>query len=399
MKPITIAMASDHTYLAPMQTTIKSVMYHNQNVRFYIINTDIPQEWFYNLQRYLEPLHSSIIDKKIDAHSFDNFAAPGAYVSYMAYGRLLIPQLIPDDKVLYLDSDTIVAGNLRKLFQTDLQGHYVAAVRDCVIDGFNSGVMLINNAKLKQNNDKIKHLFAAGQNQSNQQADQSALNAIFGEDYLSLDDRYNYMIGSERDLFYHPDQAGDFFDRLKQIQSPVIYHFTSADKPWNLVTGGTTRDIWWQYYDLPWTSIVARNPLPNVRKPSKGQFFTFTRTTNLQNFEQLVQAMPDFDFNVASWVNMAPELMHLIEYPNVHLFPLVSGPNVDKLERQALAYLDINDDKEAQMVQKANDLHTPIFTFQRFALNEGYQRYHIFADDDTDGMVHALRKLASQKDY
>lgn len=388
-----VALAADQNYQGPMTTVIKSLMYHNDNINIYVINTNLPQEWFSNINRYLTKLNSKIIDKKIDENLFKNLATPGAYLSYMAYGRLLIPKIVPADKVLYLDSDTIVQDNLNNLFNTNLQDHYLAAVRDCVIDGFNSGVMLINNQKLKHENSKIQAIFSAGQNQSNPQADQSALNIVFGDDYLPLNDEYNYMIGSERDLFYHPEEAGDFFERISQVSNPKIVHYTSADKPWKLTSGGSMRELWWQYNNLSWDDVVKRSPLPATERNPKGSCFTFTRTLNLEHIEDLVRNLPDYDFNIASWVNMAPELMRLIQYHNVHLFPIISGPHIDQLIKSTNIYLDINDDKEAQMVEKANNLNKPILTFNSAALNQGYDNYQVFGDNDLDGMIHRIKEI------
>lgn len=42
----------------------------------------------------------------------------------------LIPDILKEDKVLYLDSDIIVIGDLTSLFETDLGDSPVAAVRD-----------------------------------------------------------------------------------------------------------------------------------------------------------------------------------------------------------------------------------------------------------------------------
>ena len=41
-----IALAADNAYLIPLETTIKSVLYHNRDVDFYILNSDIAPEWF-----------------------------------------------------------------------------------------------------------------------------------------------------------------------------------------------------------------------------------------------------------------------------------------------------------------------------------------------------------------
>ena len=41
-----IVLAADNAYLIQLETTIKSILYHNQDVDFYILNSDIAPEWF-----------------------------------------------------------------------------------------------------------------------------------------------------------------------------------------------------------------------------------------------------------------------------------------------------------------------------------------------------------------
>lgn len=39
-----IVLAADNAYLIPLEMTIKSVLYHNRDVDFYILNSDIAPE-------------------------------------------------------------------------------------------------------------------------------------------------------------------------------------------------------------------------------------------------------------------------------------------------------------------------------------------------------------------
>lgn len=39
-------LAGDYGYIRQIETTLKSICYHNSDVKAYIFNQDIPQEWF-----------------------------------------------------------------------------------------------------------------------------------------------------------------------------------------------------------------------------------------------------------------------------------------------------------------------------------------------------------------
>ena len=83
---------------------------------------------------------------------------PNAILSYAAFFRYFIADEVQEDRVLYLDSDTIVNAKLDDLFTMDLQGYAIAAVQDFGQDGwlttFNAGMLLIDAKKWRE---KIQH--------------------------------------------------------------------------------------------------------------------------------------------------------------------------------------------------------------------------------------------------
>ena len=127
------------------------------------------------------------------------------------FGRYLIPQLISDDKVLYLDCDVMARGSLWDLWQTDLTNYYLAGVPDYnvmhrgrlkerfgadfkVEEYVNSGVLLINNKKWRGENLFETLLDYSIKNASLLQwPDQDAINFICRKHKKLLLDRYNVM--------------------------------------------------------------------------------------------------------------------------------------------------------------------------------------------------------------
>ena len=57
----TIALSVDYGWIDKAETTLKSIYAHNQDVKTYIINPDIPHEWFMNINRYLKELNSEVL--------------------------------------------------------------------------------------------------------------------------------------------------------------------------------------------------------------------------------------------------------------------------------------------------------------------------------------------------
>jgi len=152
--------------------------------------------------------------------------------------RILLPYLIPSDKIIYLDCDVIVNLDIMELWETDLGSFYLGAVHDQGIMDvahnitvlglnpdtyFNSGVILfeLNNIRQKMNwyEDIVNFLRRFP---STTMPDQDVLNHVFGGNYLQMDQRFNtfYIEGAEQDF-----------------QNKIV-HFAGDIKCWNPLSSG-----------------------------------------------------------------------------------------------------------------------------------------------------------------
>lgn len=61
----TIVLAGDRNYTRQLETTIKSILYHNRDVKIYILNQDIMPDWFRKPRKIARMLGSEIIDVKL----------------------------------------------------------------------------------------------------------------------------------------------------------------------------------------------------------------------------------------------------------------------------------------------------------------------------------------------
>lgn len=110
----TIVLVADNAYLIPLETTIKSVLYHNKDVDFYILNNDIAPEWFKLLGKKMEVVNSTIKNIYIDKEIFEGYKT-GPHINYATYFRFFAPEVVDADRILYIDSDLIVTGDLSPL--------------------------------------------------------------------------------------------------------------------------------------------------------------------------------------------------------------------------------------------------------------------------------------------
>lgn len=270
---INIALAADRNYAEQVITLIKSVCYHHKNVRFYLIHQDYPDEWFMALNQHLTNVGAEIIPVTV----LDSFRFPSKlqeYITQATFYRYIIPE-IPEDRVIYLDSDIVVDGNIEEMYFSDFNGKYVLAVEDMYISYtkhsyiefpdlkpyFNAGVLLVNN-KLWKENDLAEYLIQMTKQYPNVMfGDQDILNIVLKDKWGILSNVYNYQTGVIHGFPRLEENMPDK-ERIAKYQKqvneaePTIIHYTSKYKPWlNNKYFVLLREKYWFYYQLSWEEI------------------------------------------------------------------------------------------------------------------------------------------------
>lgn len=391
-----IVLAADNAYLIPLETTIKSVLYHNRDVDFYILNSDIAPEWFKLLGRKMEVVNSTIHNVHLNKELFEGYKT-GPHLNYASYFRFFATEVVDSDRVLYLDSDIIVTGNLNSLFKIDFKGHYIGAVDDVYAyegrkSGFNSGVLLMDTVKWKEHSIVTSLLeLAAEQNQTVHLGDQSILNIYFEDNWLALDETYNYMVGT--DTFRLAQEC----ERLDD-NPPVVVHYASHDKPWNTYSISRLRELWWTYRDLDWSEIAFRRSSLNYferSNQSQKQAMVVTWSADIKHLEYLLQQLPDWHIHVAAPVFCIDSLTRLSTYSNMTLYQSILHQRIDWLLDDSSVYLDINTGGEVfNVVTRAHERGKKIVTFDttRKSMDDGIYD-GVFCVDEPEALVNAIKKL------
>ena len=163
--------------------------------------------------------------------------------------RLFIPVMFPKyHKCIYIDADTVIPGDISRLYNEDLGNNYLGCIVDkSTIDNeilasyfeevvgiprdkyINSGVLLMNSKKLREL--KIDEKFLD-------------LYTKYGFDVIAPDQDYiNSM------CYGHIKYLSDIYDAMpnpnnKEVENPVIIHYNLFLKPWQYENV--------QYYDYFW---------------------------------------------------------------------------------------------------------------------------------------------------
>ena len=392
----TIVLAGDRNYTTQLETTIKSILYHNRDVKIYILNQDIIPDWFRKPRKIARMLGSDIIDVKLPEQTVFQDWEKQDHISSIAYARFFIPEYVPEDKVLYLDSDLIVNTSLEKLFSIDLENRLLAAVKDTDGITFNTGVLLINNEKWRQ--EKLKERLIEQSvvtikevkegNFENFNGDQTILNQVCSSQWLELNRIYNLQVGHDIVALYNNWQGHLAFN-----DKPVVIHFTTFRKPWTTLIANRYRDLWWEFHDLEWTKVLQHHLGEFELSSSLDKEFsclTLTNSQDLEGIEELVTSLPDVVFHIAAWTDMGDELTKLAVYDNVRLHPQIVPPVLDKLKQSTNLYLDINHGSaDENFLKSLKELDKRLLAFQ--STHHGNLGQIVFENGKVSFMIDAIK--------
>ena len=219
--------------------------------------------------------------------------------------RLLMGEILPNniEKILYLDGDTIVRGNLSDLWNMDMNGKTIGMSIEPTIEKerisilelgdypyYNSGVLLVNLKRWRELEAGRKiieyykkfdgQLFAA---------DQDAINGAMKDEIITISPKYNFY-----NIFYQypysflvknmkPKKyiSREMFEDA--VKNPVIIHYLGEERPWR--SGNTHKyrndyrkylnmTCWkdtpdeegWKFYFICWNIFnFVIKPFPGLR--------------------------------------------------------------------------------------------------------------------------------------
>lgn len=245
MKTLNICYALNDRYASYCGASMVSILENNRtnNIVFHILSDTIEQSFKSRLKSYIKDYNADIIFYKVNDSKLD-----GQKITWSKYGwyRIFASELLPKtvDKLLYLDCDTIVVGNISDLFDIPNSDWSLAAVPDYMTIqpklyeriGYNaeegyfcSGVLLMNLDYFRKHNLSEKVLrFALENPERIQFPDQDALNCVCKDSKVRLPLKYGIL-----DPFYRDERfARRFADEVKEsLDDPRIVHYAGC-APW-----------------------------------------------------------------------------------------------------------------------------------------------------------------------
>lgn len=252
---VPIFFACDDKYVKFTMVTLKSIMENaskDYEYRVYILNTDIKDE---TKKKYKSVKRDGFTVEYVDVSSYydsiESRLPVRDYYNKTTYFRFFIAEMFEEyDKAIYIDSDTIVLGDISKFYSHNIEDYYCGACNEqamlqtecfgkyveevCGVNRnefFNAGLMLINCKKFREDCvlDQFINLLGVYRFQVTQ--DEDYLNVICNHKVLWIDNSWNVEIYGE--IKYKDEEIN-------------MIHYIMWGKPWHM-KNGPLGSFFWKY--------------------------------------------------------------------------------------------------------------------------------------------------------
>ena len=251
----------DGHYSVWVGTVMQSILEHTDSrICFHILHDEtVSEENKRKLQQVAHQKGDSIQFHFIDTSIFDDVKERLHRFTVGTMFRLMLPEMLPNlNKIIYLDADIFVNIDIKELWNIDISNYFVAGVRDYgtyhhtftpypVREGMvdrqnyiNAGVLILNLDKIRSyvnmKNQSIQYLI---DNPESSLFDQDALNVIYKNSILLLDEKWNSFVSVlksknvnefENKIYQY---ARDVFTLYSDYLIDMEYYKTICRTPWS----------------------------------------------------------------------------------------------------------------------------------------------------------------------
>lgn len=284
---IHIACNIDGNYVQHCAVTLVSIFENNRESKFciHIVATGLTKDDEYILSSLATKYGNTVSFYAPDEKLLEGFAIKkfSKRISMATYYRCILADLLPTtiDKLIYLDCDIVILGDIRPFWNIPLEGIGVAAVEDIGCNEpqryqilqypqedsyFNAGVLLVNlDYWRKHNITKACIDYYQKYPERILFNDQDLLNSVLHKDKILIDLCWNVQDGFYRTPKVFSKEWKDKF--VEVLKNPIILHYTNR-KPWDYDSQHPLKNEYFKYLALtPWKdNIQLKNPLYKVKR-------------------------------------------------------------------------------------------------------------------------------------
>jgi len=306
-------------------TAMQSIIEHTKSkICFHILIDDsvseLNKEWI--MQVALQGKHK-IYFHLIDKAVFESCATQTGHFTIGTMFRIMLPEFLPDvSKIIYLDADILVNRDIKELWDTDITDFCIAAVPDMITTKrislplpvirndvlaehyINAGVLYMNLDRIRERGNMRQDILNyLERDKKTQLPDQDAINVVYKDSMLWLDESWNYFVqfvyeNKEQTLekrIYH--YVGTRCNLCSSMPVDYLYYETINRTPWrnsmgqNLLQASLGR-LNERIYQL-------ENIILQISGSSKKYIFYGEETNAMKNMYKLL-GVRDCDYRVSS---------------------------------------------------------------------------------------------------
>lgn len=234
-KDMVIALCCTETWYEHLIISLYSLLKHTNRIKkiYLLLETeDIKDVPYLEFLRKKYDVEFEVFNAEDYIHKSLDKDSPNAdsFFTDFCFGKLVLPEIVKEEKVLYLDTDTLVVNDISNIWDYDISDVYIAGVKDWGIEKrgnteelgingkyINSGVVLYNLKKIRRY-DIQKKWFDFINKQELIFPDQDALNFVCSKKELYLPSMYNIC----DDVTYD----------IENRKLAKIYHYAGIKEDW-----------------------------------------------------------------------------------------------------------------------------------------------------------------------
>ena len=276
-QPMHVAFCVNDGYAQYIMVTIKGLLENNSDpIVIHVLSDYISER---NVAR-LKDLVSSYTFAELKVIIVDGSKLRGLKDTWTIYTwyRVLLPEILDKDvhRVLYLDADVLVAGNIGELFRLDMTDKAIAGTIDFQSKDISTykrcgyepekeyvcaGIMLMNLDYWREH-DIANQVVRWGRDNNDriQFPDQDSINYICRNAKILLPLKYDIVDGFFHDDYYYKNYPQEL---RECVESPVIIHY-AGQAPWVVELSSHLLQDEWETYNQ-----ALRQPVKKVYQ-SKG---------------------------------------------------------------------------------------------------------------------------------
>lgn len=282
-----IAYSCNDYYIPQTGISLISLFENNKDVddlTVYFISKDVSEENIIILREITNHYHRNFKEVKFDDIAFDlDLSDTGRHIATI-YTKVFFSRIEGVDKMIYLDSDTVIVGPLKYLWEENIDDYYMGVVETLPTKFynelglpkgerfFNDGMAVCNVAYCRKNNLIDQVLKVVNDYQGKPPTlSEGALNKVCFGKVKYFDLRYNLMSG----ILYMCSLDADYMSKIlhspknvlvDSCKNPIIIHYLTGfyNRPWFVNCTHPYKSEYLKYKAIsPWQdAVLTYKPMP-----------------------------------------------------------------------------------------------------------------------------------------